>query len=44
MNSHYLFLTIHGHGVIIKNLEKTLKDKYPYWGIKISDKEFENVR
>lgn len=44
MNSHYLFLTIHGHGVNMEDIEKTLRKEYPSWDITISDEEFENVR
>jgi len=44
MNSHYLFLTIHGHGVDVKTIEKELQEKHPEWDITVSEKEFEQVR
>ncbi len=44
MNSSYLFLTIHGHGVIVEEIEKMLKENYPDWDIILSDDEFKDRR
>lgn len=44
MNSYYLFVTIHGHGVNIKDVSRALKKGLPYCSVSVSDKKFKNVR
>jgi hypothetical protein len=45
MNSHYLFLTIHGHGPNIKErVAEALRTELPECMTVVSDKEFEKVR
>jgi len=45
MNSHYYFVTIHGHYTIApQEVEEAIKKQFPSADIKVSDKDFENVR
>jgi len=44
MNTHTLFLTIHGHGVSKQKILDCLRIEYPEWDISISDEGFENER
>ena len=44
MNSHYLYLTIHGHGVKLEKIHECLRTEFPDWDIVLSTEEFEDVR
>jgi len=44
MNSHYLFLTIHGFGVDPEKILECLRTEFPEWDISLSDEEFQKVR
>ena len=46
MNSHYLFLTIHGHDpkITMENIQKILQNSFPDCEVSVSNDEFEDVR